>query len=89
MAKKPKNDAATTEGKVKVKAFTDHHRPLEAAGARIMFTSRPRNQSYNLEEWLTADRKYRLVKAYDDGRLAAFEEVASYADINEAAANLK
>jgi hypothetical protein len=71
------------------KGFTDHHGELLATGSVLVGDSRPRGKPYRFEEWLTVDRKYRVVKVYDAGELVVFEEIAKITDPKSLAGSIK
>lgn len=90
MAKGKKNETATedTEKRAVNPGYKEHHKTFESKGNTMVFDSRPRGTAYRIEEWITPQRQYKLLKVYDDGRIVSFAEEASATDVTAAASNL-
>lgn len=51
-----------------------HQLELLAKGCMRLFASRPRGRAYMLEEWMSPNRRFFIVKAFDTGEYVRFDE---------------
>lgn len=83
---KGKSKAVATEGEPADTATRINHRkPMEARGAMLITSSRPRGKPYQLEEWMTHDRRLRIVKVPDDGDITVYDEVTKVGEPSDMA----